>query len=111
MVTSTRLRPTVNLSCCLMNSAPQRSRPFPAWKQCAALLATAALGAGCATAGGHARPARAPEPVIAFNDAQCGGHWHATAGMRTFQVENQAGAAAEVYLINPASNAIFGAID
>jgi iron uptake system component EfeO len=31
--------------------------------------------------------------------------------MRTFQVKNEAGAAAEVYLINPANNAIFGAID
>ncbi len=76
-----------------------------------ALLAAAALCGGCATASGWARSASAAEPVIAFNNAQCGGRWHAPAGLRTFQVENQAGAAAEVYLINPASNAIFGSID
>jgi iron uptake system component EfeO len=75
-------------------------------------VAGAALG-GCSTArpgeptsGGT--PAR---PVITFNAGQCGGRWHTTAGLRTFEVHNEATAAAEVYLINPANGAIFGAID
>jgi iron uptake system component EfeO len=83
-----------------------------------ALLVTAALVAaalaGCSAAGaagGQARAGTPAGPRIAFNTAQCGGRWHAAAGMRTFQVVNQSGAAAEIYLINPADGAIFGAID
>jgi iron uptake system component EfeO len=79
----------------------------------AALLAAAAL-AGCSAAGAAGTAAKtsiSAGPLIAFNTAQCGGRWHAPAGLRTFRVENQSGAAAEVYLINPANNAIFGAID
>jgi iron uptake system component EfeO len=86
----------------------------PGLAAASALLVAVAVG-GCATAG-HGRPATAAatndsDPTIAFNTAQCGGRWHAAPGLRTFQVENQAGAAAEVYLINPATGAIFGAID
>ncbi len=83
----------------------------------AGLLAVAALsGCGSAVASGH--PAGASGAIagtagttITFNTAQCGGRWRAAPGMRTFQVRNDSGSAAEVYLVSPKNYAIFGALD
>ena len=74
----------------------------------AALATTAALAACSSAAASGDHPAALG---ITFNTAQCGGHWHAKPGLRTFQITNESGAAAEVYLINPANNAIFGSLD
>jgi iron uptake system EfeUOB component EfeO/EfeM len=49
--------------------------------------------------------------AISFNAAQCGGHWRARPGAHTFLIKNDAGAAAEVNLINPADNAIYGLLE
>jgi iron uptake system component EfeO len=109
------------------SAAPQSPAPISAalaplrtWRRghgsalaAASALLIAVAVSGCATAG-HGRGATSAndsEPTIAFNTAQCGGRWHAEPGLRTFGVENQSGAAAEVYLVNPANGAIFGAID
>jgi iron uptake system component EfeO len=79
----------------------------------AALAVLAALG-GCSAAatvsGGHASSGGATT-AISFNAAKCGGRWQASPGMHTFLITNQAGAAAEVNLINPANNAIYGLLD
>jgi iron uptake system EfeUOB component EfeO/EfeM len=79
------------------------------------VLAVTALLAlvGCSAAGaaGTETQASSNEPFISFNTAQCGGRWHVKPGMRTFLIDNRSGAAAEVYLVNPANNAIFGAVD
>jgi len=99
------------LFCCLMELSPLCGRTLRSRMAALSALLMAAALCGCATAGSHARSAGAAEPLIAFNTAQCGGRWHAAPGMRTFRVENQSGTAAEIYLINPASNAIFGAVD
>jgi iron uptake system component EfeO len=74
-------------------------------------LAVVAVISGCGTRPASRAIVHSGEPSITFNTAQCGGRWHAAPGLRTFQVTNEAGAAAEVYLINPATGAIFGAID
>ncbi len=78
------------------------------WRLFAALVTLAGLSAcsSAAASGSHARSLG-----ITFNTAQCGGRWHAKPGLRTFQITNESGTAAEVYLINPANNAIFGAVD
>ena len=49
--------------------------------------------------------------MLSINSAKCGGHWQASPGMHTFVVKNDAGAAAEVNLINPANNAVYGLLE
>ena len=66
--------------------------------------ATAAPASGRATAGGATT-------AISFNAAKCGGRWQARPGRHTFLIRNNAGAAAEVNLINPADNAIYGLLE
>jgi iron uptake system component EfeO len=74
-------------------------------------MAAVAVLAGCSAAaepaGGHAASG-GPATVISFNAAECGGRWQASPGLHTFVLKNGAGAAAEINLINPASNAVYG---
>jgi iron uptake system component EfeO len=72
----------------------------------------ALTGCSAATtpAGGRAG-AGAATTAISFNAAQCGGRWRASPGAHTFLIKNDAGAAAEVNLINPANNAIHGLLE
>ncbi len=91
---------------------PAKPGAFPA-KLAAAALAVATL-AGCASAaasGDSDVAAGTTGTTITFNAAQCGGRWQAAPGLRTFRIHNEAGAAAEVYLVNPRTYAVYGALD
>jgi iron uptake system EfeUOB component EfeO/EfeM len=83
-------------------------RPARLGAAVAALAVAATLTACSSAAASDDQPAGLG---ITFNTAQCGGHWQAKPGLRTFQITNESGAAAEVYLINPVNNAIFGSLD
>ncbi len=103
------------LFCCLMTptySLPAKPGARPA-KLVVAALAVATL-AGCASAaasGDSDVAAGTTGTTITFNAAQCGGRWRAAPGLRTFRIRNEAGAAAEVYLVNPKTYAVYGALD
>jgi iron uptake system component EfeO len=75
----------------------------------------AALTAGVAACGGSSAPTaqsgQSSTTAIAFNDATCGGTWHASPGWHTFEIENQAEYGAEVDLIDPANHAVYDELD
>lgn len=95
---------------------PATSQPArrPALIRLAAAAAAAAVLTGCASAAASGRHSVAADPAgttITFNAAVCGGRWSASPGLRTFSIRNESASAAEVYLVNPRTYAIFGALD
>jgi iron uptake system EfeUOB component EfeO/EfeM len=74
----------------------------------ATAAALAAALAGCGSAAGSAGAAGA----ISVTTGACGSTWHLPApGWHTFTITNSSTEAAEVYLINPANNAIYAQIE
>ncbi len=82
---------------------------FPALTHRASRL-TAGLVAAGVLAACSAHPAGAAGSVITVSTGACG-RWQAAPGLRTFRIHNEASAAAEVYLVNPKTYAIYGALD
>jgi iron uptake system component EfeO len=87
-----------------------KRQPLPrilAW-----LAAGAAVAAVAGCAGADAGTGTATEQTtIDVTTGACGGAWHLGApGFHTFTIDNQSTVAGEVYLINPATNAIYGEV-
>ncbi|MFJ4565506.1 iron uptake transporter permease EfeU [Streptomyces caelestis] len=88
--------------------APSRRRP--AWLLPVAVVAVPALLAGLVVA--LARPKPAGGETVAVSAKDCGqGFTAPERGRRTFQMRNTGDQTAEVYLIDPATNAVYGEIE
>ncbi|SFF03339.1 high-affinity iron transporter [Actinacidiphila alni] len=86
------------------------ARRRPVWLLPAAVVAVPALVAGLIVAFGDAKPAGAQ--TVAVSPTECGkGFTAPKPGRQTFQMRNTGGKASEVYLINPATNAVYGEIE
>jgi iron uptake system component EfeO len=83
-------------------------RRWLAWLAGGAAIAAAAAGCGDVHA---STTASAPSTVISVTAGACGGAWHLAApGSHTFTIRNNATQAAEVYLTNPATGAIYAEV-
>jgi iron uptake system component EfeO len=97
-----------------MRRHPARARAARGRARTAVWLTIGALAAiplaGCA--GGAASASSATAGDISISTGGCGGAWHlAGPGWHTFQIHNSAADAAEVELINPASGAVYEAVE
>ncbi|MGW2816804.1 iron uptake transporter permease EfeU [Streptomyces sp. NPDC001415] len=87
---------------------PARRRP--AWVIPVAVVAVPAVVAGAIVVFGGSKPADAQ--TIAVSEKECGkGFTAPKPGRQTFQMHNTGDKASEVYLIDPASNAVYGEIE
>ncbi|SOR83778.1 iron uptake transporter permease EfeU [Streptomyces chartreusis] len=90
--------------------APTRPRPRPAWLVPVAVVAVPAVLAGLVVA--LARPKPAGGETVAVSAKDCGqGFTAPEPGRRTFQMRNTGDQTSEVYLIDPATNAVYGEIE
>ncbi|MGX1472258.1 UNVERIFIED_CONTAM: high-affinity iron transporter [Streptomyces canus] len=88
--------------------APARGRP--AWVVPVAVVAAPAVLAGAAVALGGSRPAGAQTVAVSATD--CGkGFTTPKPGRRTFQMRNTGDKTSEVYLIDPATGAVYGEVE
>ncbi|WP_120722590.1 iron uptake transporter permease EfeU [Streptomyces hundungensis] len=88
--------------------APTRRRP--AWAVPVAVVAVPAVVAGAVVALSGSKPADAQ--TVAVSEKECGKGFSAPKpGRQTFQMHNTGDKASEVYLIDPASNAVYGEIE
>ncbi|MER0448418.1 iron uptake transporter permease EfeU [Streptomyces sp. Edi4] len=86
------------------------SRRRPAWMVPVAVVAVPAVIAGAVVAFGGSKPVGAQ--TVAVSEKECGKGFSAPKpGRRTFQMHNTGDKASEVYLIDPASNAVYGEIE
>jgi iron uptake system component EfeO len=75
-------------------------------------LAASAAALAAALAGCSASAATAPANTVSVTTGACGSRWHLAApGWHTFTITNASSEAAEVNLINPASNAIYAEVE
>lgn len=82
----------------------------PAWVIPVAVVAVPAVVAGAVVALGGSKPADAQ--TVAVSEKDCGkGFTAPKPGRQTFQMHNTGDKASEVYLIDPASNAVYGEIE
>ncbi|MCK7622554.1 FTR1 family protein [Streptomyces sp. RS10V-4] len=85
-------------------------RKRPAWLLPVAVVAVPAVVAGGIVAFGKSKPAGAP--TIAVSEKECGkGFTAPKPGRQTFQMQNTGDKTSEVYLVDPASNAVYGEIE
>ncbi|WP_330347896.1 iron uptake transporter permease EfeU [Streptomyces sp. NBC_00582] len=90
--------------------APTPARRRPAWVVPVALVTVPALLAGLAVAFGRPKPGAAQ--TVAVSEKDCGeGFTAPSPGRQTFQMHNTGDKTAEVYLIDPATNAVYGEIE
>ncbi|MFK4123158.1 iron uptake transporter permease EfeU [Streptomyces longwoodensis] len=90
--------------------APTPARGRPAWVVPVAVVTVPALLAGLAVAFGRPKPAAAQ--TVAVSEKDCGeGFTAPSPGRQTFQMHNTGDKPAEVYLIDPATNAVYGEIE
>ncbi|MEW2249502.1 iron uptake transporter permease EfeU [Streptomyces sp. NPDC006975] len=90
--------------------APTPARRRPAWVVPVAVVTFPALLAGLAVAFGRPKPAAAQ--TIAVSEKDCGeGFTAPRPGRQTFQMHNTGDKTAEVYLVDPATNAVYGEIE
>ncbi|MEV8523877.1 iron uptake transporter permease EfeU [Streptomyces sp. NPDC052000] len=89
---------------------PVRTRKRPAWVVPVAVVTVPAAVAAGVVAFGKSKPADAQ--TIAVSEKECGKGFAAPKpGRQTFQMHNTGDKASEVYLIDPASNAVYGEIE
>ncbi|CAG7647375.1 iron uptake transporter permease EfeU [Actinacidiphila bryophytorum] len=89
---------------------PSGARGRPVWLVPAAVVAVPAVVAGLLVAFGDDKPAAAQ--TVAVSETDCGkGFTAPQPGRQTFQMHNTGTKASEVYLIDPASNAVYGEIE
>ncbi|MFF3980634.1 iron uptake transporter permease EfeU [Streptomyces sp. NPDC001828] len=87
-----------------------RARRRPVWLVPVAVVAAPAVVAGVVVALSGSKPAGAQ--TVAVSERDCGkGFTAPKPGRRTFQMHNTGDKASEVYLIDPASNAVYGEIE
>ncbi|MFF8950675.1 iron uptake transporter permease EfeU [Streptomyces sp. NPDC014940] len=90
--------------------APTPARRRPAWVVPVAVVTVPALLAGLAVAFGRPKPGAAQ--TVAVSEKHCGeGFTAPSPGRQTFQMHNTGDKTAEVYLIDPATNAVYGEIE
>ncbi|MFF6956445.1 iron uptake transporter permease EfeU [Streptomyces sp. NPDC008317] len=93
-----------------VTAAPARTRSRPVWLLPAAVVAIPAVIGGLVVAFGDGKPAGAQ--TVAVSPTECGKGFSAPQpGRRTFSMRNTGDKASEVYLINPATNAVYGEIE
>jgi high-affinity iron transporter len=91
-------------------AAPPAPRPRPVWLVPAAVVAVPALIGGLAVAFGDGKPSTGQ--TVAVSETECGKGFSAPEpGRQTFQMHNTGSKASEVYLIDPASDAVYGEIE
>ncbi|MGD3112510.1 iron uptake transporter permease EfeU [Streptomyces sp. YGL11-2] len=94
-------------------SAPVRSaapRKRPGWLLPTAVVAVPAVIAGGIVAFGRSKPADAQ--TVSVSEKECGkGFTAPKPGRQTFQMHNTGDKTSEVYLVDPASNAVYGEIE
>ncbi|MEU9348359.1 iron uptake transporter permease EfeU [Streptomyces sp. NPDC048278] len=82
----------------------------PAWVVPVAVVAVPAVVAGLVVA--FARPKPASGETVAVSETECGkGFTAPKPGRQTFRMQNTGGKTAEVYLIDPGSNAVYGEVE
>ncbi|MGW0954923.1 iron uptake transporter permease EfeU [Streptomyces sp. NPDC002405] len=85
-------------------------RRRPAWVVPVAVVAVPAVVAGLVVALGRPKPAGAQ--TVAVSETECGkGFTAPEPGRQTFQMRNTGSKTSEVYLIDPATNAVYGEIE
>ncbi|MEU0409358.1 iron uptake transporter permease EfeU [Streptomyces griseorubiginosus] len=90
--------------------APETSRRRPAWVVPVAVVTVPAVIAGAAVAFGRPKPAAAE--TVAVSEKECGKGFSAPKpGRRTFQMHNTGDKTSEVYLVDPATNAVYGEVE
>ncbi|WP_427924661.1 iron uptake transporter permease EfeU [Streptomyces sp. cg40] len=88
-------------------SSPRRR---PVWVVPVAVVAVPAVVAGLVVA--FARPKPASSQTVAVSETECGKGFTAPAtGRQTFQMHNTGDKTSEVYLIDPASGAVYGEVE
>ncbi|WP_405731446.1 FTR1 family protein [Streptomyces sp. NBC_01537] len=88
-----------------------KSRRVPRWTVPVAVVAVPALIAVVVVAVSEGKPA-SDTPVIAVSAADCGkGFTAPEPGRRSFEVRNTGSSTSEVYLIDPATNAVYGEVE
>ncbi|WP_449348372.1 iron uptake transporter permease EfeU [Streptomyces shaanxiensis] len=89
-------------------SSPSRRRP--AWVVPVAVVTVPAVIAGAAVAFGSPKPAAAE--TVAVSEKDCGQGFSAPKpGRQTFQMHNTGDKTSEVYLVDPATNAVYGEVE
>ncbi|MEV5528522.1 iron uptake transporter permease EfeU [Streptomyces prunicolor] len=92
----------------LSESPPSHRRP--AWVVPVAVVTVPAVIAGLVVA--FSRPKPASSETVAVSETECGkGFTAPDTGRQTFQMHNTGDKTAEVYLIDPASNAVYGEVE
>jgi high-affinity iron transporter len=90
---------------------PTAGRRMPRWAVPVAVVAVPALVAGAVVAVSDGKPA-SDSQVVPVSAADCGKGFSAPdPGRRTFQVRNTGSRTAEVYLIDPVTNAVYGEVE
>ncbi|MEU6322046.1 iron uptake transporter permease EfeU [Streptomyces sp. NPDC047009] len=91
-------------------SRPARARSRPVWVVPVAVVAVPAVVAGLVVALGGAKPAGAQ--TVAVSETDCGkGFTAPRTGRQTFQMHNTGDKTSEVYLVDPATDAVYGEIE
>ncbi|MET8246407.1 iron uptake transporter permease EfeU [Streptomyces sp. NPDC005202] len=91
-------------------AAPSAARRRPAWVVPVAVVAIPAVVAGVVVALGRPKPAGAQ--TVAVSETECGkGFTAPKPGRQTFQMHNTGSKTSEVYLIDPATNAVYGEVE
>lgn len=90
--------------------AASASRRRPAWVVPVAVVTVPALIAGAAVVFGRPKPAAAE--TVAVSAKECGKGFSAPKpGRQTFQMHNTGDKTSEVYLVDPATNAVYGEVE
>ncbi|MFI7503220.1 iron uptake transporter permease EfeU [Streptomyces sp. NPDC049687] len=90
--------------------ATPSARRRPAWVVPVAVVTVPAVIAGLAVALGRPKPTAAQ--TVAVSETDCGRGFSAPKpGRQTFQMHNTGDKTAEVYLVDPATNAVYGEIE
>ena len=93
-----------------LSESPPSPRRRPAWVVPVAVVAVPAIVAGVVVA--ISRPKPASSETVAVSETECGkGFTAPDTGRQTFQMHNTGDKTAEVYLIDPASNAVYGEVE
>ncbi|MFF7946114.1 iron uptake transporter permease EfeU [Streptomyces griseorubiginosus] len=91
-------------------TATQASRRRPTWLVPVAVVTVPALLAGAAVVFGRPKPAAAE--TVAVSAKECGKGFSAPKpGRQTFQMHNTGDKTSEVYLVDPATNAVYGEVE
>jgi high-affinity iron transporter len=89
---------------------PRPVRHRPGWVVPVAVVTVPAVIAGLAVALGRPKPAAAQ--TVAVSEKECGKGFSAPKpGRQTFQMHNTGDKTSEVYLVDPATNAVYGEIE